>query len=285
MPKYCAIRAPPRPNGVPFSACRDHTMTDTTLFPTVDERDVPELWRGQIQSRLLDSERILGWIQTDLDHRLHFERGLVAVTNLRLLACRESGAEWAQWGLQPGLSLRKRDHAAVGTLEIVDGNACLDSWRYTLGHDPSAQRLIDAHTAATKSLSSGIDSPLIRTVCPGCRAELPEGQQACIACASAPEAAVESAPSTWVLLRLWRFARPYRGQLALGFLLTVAATAATLVAPYLTMPLMDKVLIPYQKGVPIDPMTVGMYMGGLLGAALLAWVLGRFISTCALEPQ
>ena len=274
MPKYCAISAPPRPNRVLFSACRDHTMTDTTLFPTVDERDVPELWRGQIQSRLLDSERVLGWIQTDLDHRLHFERGLVAVTNLRLMACRESGAEWAQWALQPGLSLRKRDHAAVGTLEIVDGNACLDSWRYTLGHDPSAQRLIDTHTAATKSLSSGIDSPLIRTVCPGCRAELPEGQQTCIACASAPEATVDSAPSTWVLFRLWRFARPYRGQLALGFLLTVAATAATLVAPYLTMPLMDKVLIPYQKGVPIDPMTVAMYMGGLLGASLLAWLLG-----------
>jgi ATP-binding cassette subfamily B protein len=77
-----------------------------------------------------------------------------------------------------------------------------------------------------------------------------------------------------VLLRLWRFAKPYKGQLALGFLLTVAATAATLVPPYLTMPLMDKVLIPYQRGVPIEPQTVALYLGGLLTAALLAWGLG-----------
>ena len=32
-------------------------------------------------------------------------------------------------------------------------------------------------------------------------------------------------PSTWVLLRLGRFAHPYRGQLFLGFALTLASTA------------------------------------------------------------
>jgi len=39
------------------------------------------------------------------------------------------------------------------------------------------------------------------------------------------------------------------------------------------MPLMDNVLIPFQNGQKIDPMLVGMYMGGLLGSALLAWIL------------
>ena len=81
-------------------------------------------------------------------------------------------------------------------------------------------------------------------------------------------------PSTWVLFRLWRFARPYRFQLLSGFLLTLASTAATLVPPYITLPLMDKVLIPYQNGVPIDQALVRLYLGGLLGAALLAWSLG-----------
>jgi ATP-binding cassette subfamily B protein len=55
-------------------------------------------------------------------------------------------------------------------------------------------------------------------------------------------------PSTWTLFRLWRFARPYRWQLLAGFLLTLASTGATLVPPYLTMPLMDNVLIPFQNG-------------------------------------
>ena len=84
----------------------------------------------------------------------------------------------------------------------------------------------------------------------------------------------EKPPSTWVLLRLSRFARPYRLRLLAGFLLTLASTAATLVPPYITLPLMDEVLIPYQNGVPIDQGLVRLYLGGLLGAALLAWALG-----------
>ena len=79
-----------------------------------------------------------------------------------------------------------------------------------------------------------------------------------------------------MLLRLWRFARPYKLQLFFGFFLTVAATAATLVAPYLTMPLMDNILIPYERGQPIDFDLARLYLGALLGAALLAWGLGWF---------
>jgi ATP-binding cassette subfamily B protein len=37
---------------------------------------------------------------------------------------------------------------------------------------------------------------------------------------------------------------------------------------------MDEVLIPFQNGTPIPVGKVGLYLGGLLGAALLAWSLG-----------
>jgi ATP-binding cassette subfamily B protein len=40
------------------------------------------------------------------------------------------------------------------------------------------------------------------------------------------------------------------------------------------MPLMDDVLIPFQNGKDIDHDLVYLYLGGLLGAALLAWGLG-----------
>ncbi|MEM5346324.1 ABC transporter transmembrane domain-containing protein, partial [Paraburkholderia azotifigens] len=106
--------------------------------------------------------------------------------------------------------------------------------------------------------------------CPTCKAPLPPDEEECPQC----NRELETPPSTWALLRLWRFARPYRWQLLAGFLLTVLSTGATLVPPYLTMPLMDKVLIPYQNGVPIDYGRVRMYLGGLLGAALVAWSLG-----------
>jgi ATP-binding cassette subfamily B protein len=76
------------------------------------------------------------------------------------------------------------------------------------------------------------------------------------------------------LFKLWRFARPYRGQLLLGFVLTLASTAATLVPPYLTMPLMDDVLIPYQNGKHIEPETVSWYLLALLASAIVAWGLG-----------
>ncbi|MFX8219220.1 hypothetical protein ABTL11_20755, partial [Acinetobacter baumannii] len=51
--------------------------------------------------------------------------------------------------------------------------------------------------------------------CPACHTPLPPDTDECPACARA------QAPqtSTWVLLRLWRFARPYRKQLAAGFAL------------------------------------------------------------------
>jgi len=52
--------------------------------------------------------------------------------------------------------------------------------------------------------------------------------------------------------RLVRFARPHARLIAVGFCLTLASTAAGLVPPYLTMPLLDRVLIPHQNGVPAD---------------------------------
>ncbi|MGB7481784.1 MAG: ABC transporter ATP-binding protein, partial [Burkholderiaceae bacterium] len=117
---------------------------------------------------------------------------------------------------------------------------------------------------------AGAPAPAVSSEpCPGCGAPLAP-QEICAAC-SRQEVVP---PSTSTLFRLWRFARPYRWQLLAGFVLTLVATAANLVPPYLTMPLMDEVLIPYQNGKPIDYGLAGMYLGGLLASALLAWALG-----------
>jgi ATP-binding cassette subfamily B protein len=101
--------------------------------------------------------------------------------------------------------------------------------------------------------------------------------------------------STWVLLRLWRFAKPYQGQLLLGFLLTLATTAAQLVAPYLTIPLMDKILIPFQNG----KRSTGIWCSSIWAAAavgaaglglgwartyVLAWCPSASAPTCAPPP-
>ncbi|HEX8887373.1 MAG TPA: ABC transporter transmembrane domain-containing protein, partial [Noviherbaspirillum sp.] len=144
------------------------------------------------------------------------------------------------------------------------------SWRFTLGMNLLAMRLIDQFQVQMQSHLEGI-APEVddQELCPSCKAPLEPDQDVCPVCTKV----IHTPPSTWTLFRLWRFARPYRGQLLAGFLLTLLGTAASLVPPYLTMPLMDNVLIPYQNGQRIDPAVVGMYLLGLLGAALLAWGL------------
>lgn len=90
-----------------------------------------------------------------------------------------------------------------------------------------------------------------------------------------PLAEEDEPTSTRTLLRLWRFARPYKWRLLVGFLLTLASTAATLVSPYITMPLLDDVLIPFQQGKELDKDLAIMYLGGFLlasiAAAILSW--------------
>ncbi len=105
-------------------------------------------------------------------------------------------------------------------------------------------------------------------VCPSCGAAIPAEDGRCAACASGP-----TRPSVAALYRLAAFARPRAPLIILGFVLTLASTAAGLVPPYLTMPLLDNVLIPYQEDRPADFGLVKWYLGGLVGAALLAWVL------------
>ncbi|MDB5931095.1 MAG: transporter, partial [Polaromonas sp.] len=237
-----------------------------------------------LRSQLATDENVVCSLPVDLDSQLCFAPGLLALTNRRLLACAPGGS-WSSWPLRSAaglpaqvLALRHFDHAGVGTLELHDGEGELSrrlaSWRFTLGANAQALRLmrlfgqqqaLGQRTDAGHASRTAEDTPL----CPECDAPLPPDSDDCPACARE----VAAPPSTWVLLRLWRFARPYRWQLLSGFLLTLASTAATLVPPYLTIPLMDDILIPFQNGRQIEPGKVGLILGGLLGAAVLGWAL------------
>ncbi|MGP1614366.1 MAG: ABC transporter transmembrane domain-containing protein, partial [Pollutimonas bauzanensis] len=219
--------------------------------------DLPDSWRASLADRLSEREIVISWLMIDLDAHLRYASGLLVVTDRQLLAKGAGDAEWQAWSFRPGLALRHHDHAGVGTLELRDSHARLAVWRYTLGHHAAALHWI-ACFERQRDLKLGLAPPPAREPEPH-----PEGA-----------AQVQSPPSTWALLRLWRFAKPYRLLLLTGFLLTLASTAAALVAPYLTMPLMDKVLIPFQNGVPIDWRLVQIYLGALLGSSLLAWLLG-----------
>ncbi|MDP2027566.1 ABC transporter ATP-binding protein [Sulfuriferula sp.] len=238
-----------------------HTLARHALPP------MPAAWRDELAAQLAPDDAIEAWLTLDLDPRLHYAPGLVVLTRHHLWAREQGDASWRSWAHQATLTLQQHDHAGVGSLALHAGDTRLVVWRYTLEQMLAAQRL------ATRFAQLGSATPH-RTpdadICPTCQTPLPPDTDICPLCSR--EAITP--PSTWVLFRLWRFAHPYRLQLLAGFLLTLAATAATLVPPYLTMPLMDEVLIPYQNGKPINTGLVMQLLGGLLGSALLAWALG-----------
>jgi ATP-binding cassette subfamily B protein len=220
---------------------------------------------------LLAGETSVAVLETDLDAALRFGSGLIVVTDHRLLV-KTPGAEWQSWSLAPELRLEHLDQAGIGRLELFDPRGRIASWPYTLNRNLAALRLLDEF-AQQRDLLAGLSTCSARSAedfCPKCHAALPPNEEDCPACARDAVAP----PSTWTLFRLWRFARPYRRQLIIGFALMLASTAATLVPPYLTMPLMDDILIPFQNGQPINWPLVALFLSGLAVAALVAWVLG-----------
>ncbi|MBZ0104992.1 MAG: ABC transporter ATP-binding protein/permease [Sulfuricella denitrificans] len=246
-------------------------MKTDPLSSVSNVQNLPVKLRSEIESQLSGDEEILAWMEVNLDTRLHFSPGFLVTTNRRFLARSPSAETWQSWPYRSDLALHHYDHAGVGTLELHDGQGRLACWRYTLLHNVAALRLIEHFEQQLESHITGLHASLPEEgVCPNCKAPIPPDEDECPVC----HRETYVPPSTWTLFRLWRFARPYRGQLLAGFLLMLGATAATLVSPYLYMPLMDEVLIPFQNGQKIEPGTVALYLSGLLGAAVVSWGLG-----------
>ena len=225
------------------------------------------------QDVLAPSENVRAVLEVDLAADLRFAAGALALTGARLLA-RDGQGQLQQWPLAKDLVLQEFDAAGVGTLELHDARGRLALWRFTLSRHPQALDFQHYFTRCIEQLGephAAEPLPDDEPRCPHCHTPLPEGSDECPVCGGREE---EPAASTWVLLRLWRFARPYQRQLLLGFVLTLLSTAATLVPPYLTIPLMDDVLIPFQDGKSIPVSLVATYLSGLMAAALLAWGLG-----------
>jgi len=241
-------------NPAPMQAAPDHPAPDRAdaLPPGVSPDDV--LTRAAI----------------DLDAAGRFSEGQLLLTGQALWSQAGDGA-WSSHPLAAGQRLRHTDLAGVASLDLLDDNGLVARWRLTLAHNVSALRLARSFEAAVARAARGEGRPVAEAAaCPTCQAPLPPDSDDCENC----QREFNEPPSTWVLLRLWRFARPYRWQLLAGFLLTLASTAATLVPPYLTIPLMDDVLIPFQNGQRIDAAYVALLLSGLLGSGLLAWGLG-----------
>ena len=237
-----------------------HVAPSATSTPH-DHRDSPPL-RAH--------EHVLATLEPDLNPALQFTSSRLLLTTERMIS-HSDGEGWSEYPLQPGFTLHHSDHGGVATLALHDEQGTVATWRFTLAQEVSALRFIQHFEKVQAARGGQVLTPEESGArCPSCHALLPNQTEECPVC----HRELLEPVSTWVLLRLWRFAKPYKMQLLLGFFLTLASTAALMVPPYLSMPLMDEILIPQQTGAQIDTQDVVLYLSGLLVAALLAWGLG-----------
>jgi hypothetical protein len=159
---------------------------------------------------------------------LRFAKSAIILTDQRVLYRPEGEKNWSTLALEPGLSLKLTDHAGVGCLVLSSAAGQLAVWRFTLGLQAAVARWVaqfEIQLAQTEGVAGGqpLQTVLSGSVCPVCQTVMADDQEECPSCGREDLAP----PSTWTLLKLWRFARPYKGSLLAGFLLTLAATAAT----------------------------------------------------------
>ena len=110
---------------------------------------------ADLPTRLLPEENVMGVLEVDLDAALHFSRSTLVVTNRRLLWARAGASDWAGvWPLDGTWSLRHHDHAGVGTLELHDPHSQRAVWRFTLGQNVQALRLVRQFERQCEALRS-----------------------------------------------------------------------------------------------------------------------------------
>lgn len=244
-----------------------------------DLSQLPKPWQREVKRQLDPGETLLAWFEPDLDVRLRFSRGLVLVTDRRVLTVEATSAadsegsadrRWRSWPLDSVTALGAAPQAGVGTLELLATGERLAHWHYTLGRSSSADRLVQQFAAFRHSLLTGrggrSSEETRKSCCPDCGAELPAESLDCPFCTAG-----KTARPTRSLLRLVRFARPHARMLTLGFVLTLAGTAAGQVPPYLIIPLVDRVLKPFEAGEDVSFSPVKWFLLGLFLAAILAW--------------
>ncbi len=249
-------------------------------------KSLPESWRGHLAKQLSPDETLVGWFQPDLDSKLNFAVGLIALTDRRILASDGKSSsspgrspapssngqpdDWQSFPLADDLQLRITEQSGVGKLELLNATSRLACWRYTPAASAAARRFEARWTALlTRAAGSLAEAPpRIPTVCPSCGEVITAVDGVCPACAPvAPPQPVSS------LLRLLVFAKSRAGMMVLGLVLTIAANFIGLMPVYLTGPLIDNVLVPWQEGQPILGHSAYFYLSLMIGAALIAWQL------------
>lgn len=223
-------------------------------------------------------ETLLAGCRIDLDLAGRFASGRMALTDQRLLVhmppaderrLREPGGlnsssgeslAPAEWELSDSAGLTVRMGTAFGRLTLTRPGLPEMSWLFTAGRAAEVQGLTIAWQERHRGRSEQPGDEPLATGTLGSRW-------------SEEDEASGPAGSWRPLVRVLGFARGHARMAALGCFLSLVSTAMALVPPYVTMPLVDNVLIPRQSGQDVPFRLVWWYLGLLAAAALMSWLL------------
>lgn len=204
---------------------------------------------------------------TDLDAGLHFRHGLIVLTNTRLLHFEDAGSSqpsFLAWKLADLQEFNLEEMGATIALHLMGNGTLLGQWRVTSGCLRQAEAFLARFREQHRSLSGEDTGAVARDQ------EVEEDEEEIFAA----EDAEGYIPPGKPLLRLLSFARPWYRLLFLGLTLTMASTGAQMIAPWLTMSLVDDVLIPLQSQTErVHVHLVYVFITELALAALLTWAL------------
>jgi ATP-binding cassette, subfamily B, bacterial len=224
-------------------------------------------------------EKVVASCRFDLDANLRFTDGSIVLTDRRLMADPPASADGGpafdggprSWRLDPETTIDVHLRSAVGRIELAQQGQVVARWLFTPARAKGVHALEDAFDARVHGQTSqSRDAEADTDTDEQAESVAPAGGKSL----SEDEPAAGGMGTSWrALFRVLAFARPHASMAILGIFLTLASTVATLVPPYLTMPLVDSVLIPKQAGEPIPFAHVWWYLGGLALAATAAWLL------------
>jgi ATP-binding cassette subfamily B protein len=229
-------------------------------------------------------EPLVAACRFDLDANLDFTEGWIVLTDRRLLADAPASADggpdrlnaagvWT-WPIDARTRLDVRIRTAVGRIELSQGERVVARWLFTPARAKGIHALEDAFDAHAHGTQPVGEAAAGRAAEPATDSAAEPSAMARFVSDDAEAKATEGGDQSWrALARLVSFVRPHAGMALLGGFLSLAGTAAALVPPYLTMPLVDQVLIPRQSGAPVPFRLVWWYLAGLALAAVAAWLL------------
>lgn len=244
---------------------------------------LPGRMTALVQEQLEVDEAVLAFFEPDLDRHLQYAAGLVVLTNRRVLSYEwpvesHSGQNLTSNApsiqtliLTTNLDFHIREERGIGLLELRGPEQTIARWRFTAARAPAAHRLLETRGASLRGETPAqVAPPQLATKgeCEFCGFPISAGEPACRECGTPI-----LQRRIWPLFRLVAFAQRYWPMCLLGFVLTLAATACGLIPPYLTMPLLDRVLVPYQNGQASETSLVKWYLLGLVSASVLAWAI------------